>query len=168
MELSRPIHDLCALHVDYKVSTKHMEAFQAIKSVFSSKIILPYYDCTAHTTLQTDSSKKGLGSVLMQHGKPIYFASRSLTKTEANYQNLERETLATIWQMEHFHYFLYGKEFTLEPDQKLLASIYKKHIVDVSPQIQRLIICSLPYNFQVVYVCGRNIPAAYALSHVSP
>ena len=90
-----------------------MEAFQAIKSVFSFslKIILPYYDCTAHMTLKSDSSKKGLGSVLMQNGKPINFASRSLTKE--NYWNLESETLATIWGIEHFHYILYGKEFTI-------------------------------------------------------
>ena len=69
----------------------------------------------------------------MQHVRPIYFASRSITKAEENYQNLERETLATIWGMECFHYFLYGKEFTLETDQKPLTSINKKHIVDVSP-----------------------------------
>ena len=104
----------------------------------------------------------------MQHGKPIYFASRSLTKVEENYQNLERETLATIWGMEHFHYFLYGKEFTLETDQKPLTSIYKKHIVDVSQWIHRLIICSLPNNFQVVYVPSTNIPVAAACSNVSP
>ena len=80
VELSKSLHDLCVLHAYYKVSIKHMEAFQAIKSVFASKIIPPYHDCTAPTTLQTDSSKKGLGSVLMQHEKPIYFASRSITK----------------------------------------------------------------------------------------
>ena len=36
--------------------------------------------------------------------------------------------------MEKFHYFLYGKEFTLETDQKPLVSIYKKHMVDISPR----------------------------------
>ena len=41
--------------------------------------------------------------------------------------------------MEKFHYFLYGKEFTLETDQKPLVSIYKKHMVDISPRVQRLI-----------------------------
>ena len=40
-EPSLPLHDMCALHADYKVSTKHMEAFQTINSVFSSKIIFP-------------------------------------------------------------------------------------------------------------------------------
>ena len=96
------------------------------------------------------------------------FASRSFTKAEENYQNLEKETLATIWEMKCFHYFLYGKEFTLETDQKPLISIYKKHIVDVSSRIRRLIICSLSNNFQIVYVPGRNIPVADALSYVSP
>ena len=135
VELSKPLHDLYALHADHKVSTKHMEAFQAIRGVVSLKIVLPCYDCTPHMTLQTDSSMKDLGSVRMQHGRCIYFTSRSLTKAEENYQNLERETLATIWGMEQFHYFLYGREFTLETDQKPLSSIYKKHIVNVSPQI---------------------------------
>ena len=41
--------------------------------------------------------------------------------------------------MEKFHYFLYGKEFTLETDQKPLVHIYKKHMVDISPRVQRLI-----------------------------
>ena len=44
-----------------------------------------------------------------------------------------------------FHYFLYGKEFTLETDQKPLVSIYKKHMVDISPRVQRLIVRSFPY-----------------------
>ena len=37
--------------------------------------------------------------------------------------------------MEKFHYYLYGKEFTLETDQKPLVSIYKKHMVDISPRV---------------------------------
>ena len=46
------------------------------------------------------------------------FASRALTGSDRNYQNLERECLAIIWGMEKFHYFLYGKEFTLENRSK--------------------------------------------------
>ena len=52
-------------------------------------IILPYYDPTSHTTLQTDSSKKGLRAVLIQNGTPIYFTNRAISTTEANYQNLK-------------------------------------------------------------------------------
>ena len=71
--------------------------------------------------------------------------------------------------MEKFHYFLYGKEFTLETDQKLLVSIYKKHMVDISPRVQRLIVRSFPYQpFNVVYKKGKDIPVADVLSRVTP
>ena len=66
--------------------------------------------------------------------------------------------------MKKFHYFLYCNKFTLETDQKPLISIYQKHLVDVSPRIQRLIIRALPYNFHIVYVPGKLIPMANALS----
>ena len=66
---------------------------------------LPYFDISAKTTLQMDASKKGLGACLIQHGKVDCYASRALTKTEQNYQNLESETLRTIWGMEKLHYF---------------------------------------------------------------
>ena len=77
---------------------------------------LPYFDVNAETTLQMDASKKGLRTCFIQMGKVISYASRELTKTEQNYQNLEQEALETIWGMEKFHYFLYGKEFTSETD----------------------------------------------------
>ena len=65
--------------------------------------------------------------------------------------------------MEKFHYFLCGNEFTLETDQKPLVSIYWKHLIDVSPRIQRLIVQALPYNFHIVYIPGKQIPMANAL-----
>ena len=106
---------------------------------------------------------------MIQKGKFVCYASRALTKTEQNYQNLEQEALGTIWGMEKFHYFLYGKEFTLETDQKPLVSIYKKHMVDISPRVQRLIVRSFPYQpFNVIYKKGKDIPVADALSHVTP
>ena len=100
---------------------------------------LPYFNVNTETTLQMDASKKGLRACLIQNSKVVCYASEALTKTEQNYQNLERDALGTIWGMEKFHYFLYGKEFTLETDQKPFVSIYKKHMVDISPRVQRLI-----------------------------
>ena len=74
--------------------------------------------------------------------------------------------------MKKFHYFLYGKELetnTLDTNQKPLVSIYKKHMIDISPKVQRLIVRSFPYlPFKVVYKKGTDIPVADALSHVTP
>ena len=82
--------------VDYKLSTEHFENFNRLKVEVSNMGALPYFDVNAETTLQTDASKKGLGAYLIQKGKVVFYSSRVLTKTEQNYQNLEREALGTI------------------------------------------------------------------------
>ena len=66
--------------------------------------------------------------------------------------------------MEKFHYFLYGNRFTLETDQEPLVLIYQKHLINVSPRIQRLIVQALPCNLHIVYIPGKQIPVADALS----
>ena len=71
--------------------------------------------------------------------------------------------------MEKFQYFLYGKKFTLETNQRPLVSIYKKHMVEISPRIQRLVVRSFPYQpFNVQYRKVVEIPLADALSCVTP
>ena len=69
---------------------KHFRLFDDLKVEVSKMGALPYFDVNAETTLQTDVSKKGSGAFLMQKDKVICFASWSLTKTEQNYQNLEK------------------------------------------------------------------------------
>ena len=90
--------------------------------------------------MQTDASKKGYGAVILHKEQPIYYALRALTSAENNYQNLECEAQAAVWGMEKFHYFLYGRKFILQTDQKPLVSIFRKHMIDVSPRIQRITI----------------------------
>ena len=77
--------------VDYKPGKVHFESFNRLKVEVSNMKALPYFDVNAETTLQMDASKKGLGACLIQKRKVICYASRALTKTEQNYQNLERE-----------------------------------------------------------------------------
>ena len=167
--LAAPLSALTHQAVDYKPGKVHFENFNRLTVEISNMKALPYFDVKAETTLQMDASKKGLGAYLIQKGKVICYASRALTKTEQNYQNWEREALGTIWGMEKFHYFLCGKEFTLETNKKPLVSIYKKHMIDISPRVQRLIVRSSSYlSFKVVYKKGIDIPVADALSCVTP
>ena len=167
--LSDLLRQICRKSEEFVINDSVRVAFNKTKEEISRKIILPYFNPMVSPTLQTDASKQGLGAVLLQNSKPVMFASRALTGSERNYQNLERECLAMIWGMEKFHYFLYGKEFTLETDQKSLVSIYRKHMVEISPRIQRLIVTSFPYQpFHVHYKKGREIPLADGLSQVTP
>nr|GFC71808.1 hypothetical protein [Tanacetum cinerariifolium] len=51
---------------------------------------------TSVTEIYSDASKKGLGCVLMQHGKVIAYASRQLNPYEVNYPTHDLE-LATVF-----------------------------------------------------------------------
>ena len=70
--------------------------------------------------------------------------------------------------MEKFHYFLYGRKFILQTDQKPLVSIFRKHMIDVSPRIQRITIHAWQYEFEPQHIPGRNNVISDALSRVTP
>ena len=80
--------------------------------------LLAYPDFKKPFTLETDASIKGLGAILSQvqdDGKlhPLAYASRSLSQSEKNYANTELETLAVVWAVIHFRYYLYGNKVTV-------------------------------------------------------
>ena len=81
-------------------------------------------------TIQVDASQVGLGAVLLQNGKPIAFASKTLTEIECRYANIEREMLAAVFGAERFHTYVYGWSFTIESDHKPLESISRKNLAD--------------------------------------
>ena len=139
-ELCSPLRRLILKDSHYSPGDPEHAALDAIKAEFKKKIILPYFDRNKETILQTDVSKKGFGAVILQEKQPIYYASRAPTSAEKNYQNLECEAQAAVWGMEKLHYFLYGRAFILQTDQKPLVSIFRKHMIDVSPRIQRITI----------------------------
>ena len=167
-ELCSPLRKLILKDSHYSPGDPEHSAFDAIKAEFKKKIILPYFDRNKETILQTDASKKGFGAVILQEEQPIYYASRALTSAEKNYQNLEREAQAAVWGMEKFHYFLYGRKFILQTDQKPLVSIFRKHMIDVSPRIQRITIRAWQYDFVPQHIPGRINVIADSLSRVTP
>jgi len=66
------------------------KAAQTLKDKISQPPVLAYFDPSQTLTLQVDSSKDGLGAVLLQHDKPIEFASRALTKHQQNWAQVEK------------------------------------------------------------------------------
>ena len=156
-ELCASLQSLILKDTHYNVTEEHRSTFAALKNEFRETIVLPYFDKYKDTILQTDASKKGFGAVILQDNNPMYYASCTLTSAEKNYQNLEKECMAAVWGMEKFHYFLYGKHFTLQTD-----------LIDVSPRIQQIAIRAWQYQFEQHYISGKMNVIADALSRVTP
>lgn len=47
--------------------------------------VLGFYDKNKQIVLSVDSSKDGMGAVILQKSRPIAYASRSLPVTQQNY-----------------------------------------------------------------------------------
>ena len=70
------------------------KALTKIKEILSTTPVLSYFDPTVSSTIQADASQYGLGACLLQKGKPVAYASRSLNPAECNYAQIEKELLA--------------------------------------------------------------------------
>jgi hypothetical protein len=132
--LSSVIHPLNALlgNREWEWSRKHEQAFDEAKKMLASAKVLTHYDPAKPMKLAADASSYGIGAVIshtLPDGteRPIAFASRSLSESERNYPQLEKEALSLIYGVKKFFAYLYGRRFTLITDHKPLTTILHPH-----------------------------------------
>ena len=78
--LTAPLRDL--QKAEFVWATCHDTAFQKIKDVLTNSPVVAYFNPDIDVTLQVDASKYGIGATLLQKGRPISYASKTLTQTE--------------------------------------------------------------------------------------
>ena len=144
-------------------SSKCTQAVQTAKQLLTASNILTHYDPTLPLKLAVDASQYGLGAVISHvlpggEEKPIAFASRSLSKSEQNYAQIDKEALALIYGVQKFHTYIFGRKFTLVTDHQPLTIILgpKKGIPSVAAaRLQRWAILLSAYTYDIEF---RNTP----------
>ena len=111
-----------------------------MKELCTSTPILAYPDYQLPFILHTDNSSEGLAAVLYQKQEDklrvIAYASRSVSKTEANCPAHKLEFLALKWAVcEKFHEYLYGaKTFDIYTDNNPLTYVLTSAKLDACDQ----------------------------------
>lgn len=162
--LTAPLRELLKKDVQWNWTHEHTQALKKVKTILGGMPVLKIFDSKKKTIIQCDASSKGLGACLLQDSQPIAYASRSLTETEQNYAQIEKELLAIVFAAEHFHQFIYGQAIIVESDHKPLETIFKKPLHKASPRLQLMMLRLLRYNLSVQYTAGSKLLIADTLS----
>ncbi len=106
-------------------------------------------------TMAGDASAYGIGAVTHTFPdgseRPISFASRTLTPSEQNCTQLEKEALSLVYGVKKFHQYLYGRPFTLVTHHKPLTVIFgsKKGIPSLAAaRLQRWALLLSAYSYK--------------------
>ncbi|KAK3092635.1 hypothetical protein FSP39_005203 [Pinctada imbricata] len=155
-----PLRTLTHKNVTWRWEKVENEAFKKLKNSLIEDV-MEYFDPSKQSKLVVDASPVGLGAILMQEGKVISYASKTLSDIESRYSQTEKEALAIVWGCEHYHLYLYGSSFMLYTDHKPLEVIFNNPKSRPPARIERWRLRLQPYDFIVKYRPGTGNPADF-------
>ncbi len=154
-----PLNQLLQAHHKWNWTAECAQAFQMAKDQLVSADVLTHYNPDLPIRMAADALAYGIGAVIShvlpdRSEKPISFASRTLTLTEKNYAQLEKDALSLVFGVKKFHQYLYGRKFTLITDHKPLTAIFgsKKGIPTLAAaRLQRWALLLLTYDYEIQF-----------------
>ena len=148
-------------------SQQHETAFKEARELVVKYPVLKYYDVQEPVVVQCDASEHELGATLLQNRQPVVFASRSLSKTERQCTQIQKDCLAIVFSCEGFSQYLAGHEkITVEKDHKPLQSI-RKSIISAPCRLQCMLLRLQRFNLDVNYEPSTQMFIADHLSRAS-
>ncbi len=153
-------------------SSNAHEAFDSLKTTFSTAPILRHPDPHVPFVVEVDASTTGARAVLSQlfgeppRLQPCAYYSKKLTPVEQNYDIGNRELLAIKLALEEWRHWLEGANhpFTVITDHKNLQ--YLRQAKRLNPRQARWALFFTRFNFTITYRPGNRNCKADALSRV--
>lgn len=160
--LVKPMRILTENNVPFQWTNAAQTAFESSKSALVSSPVLIHFDPSKELILCSDASPVGAGVVLASRikekgryvEKTIAFALATFNHTQRSYSQLDREGLALVFGVQHFHKYLWGRRFQVVTDNSPLKCILSPQ--KGSPQLathrrQHWASMLEAYNFSLVH-----------------
>lgn len=95
----------------------------------------------------------------------IGYASQTLTATERNYAQIEKELLAILFACVKFDQIVVGNSMvTVKTDHKPLVNVFRKPLLSAPRRLQHMLLNLQRYNLRIEYVTGKDNVVADAIS----
>ena len=172
--LLHPLNQLLKQGSKWHWSKECDKAFTKAKQCLVMAPVLAHYNPNLPIRLAADASAYGIGAVISHvfpdgTERPVAFASRTLTATEHNYAQIQKEALSLIYAVQKFHQYLYGRSFVLVTDHKPLTTIlgHKAGIPSLAAaRLQRWALILSAYSYTIEFRPTKQHANADGLSRL--
>ncbi|XP_024875936.1 uncharacterized protein K02A2.6-like, partial [Temnothorax curvispinosus] len=175
-EMKQPLEDLTRKNRTWLWDQTHDLAFNQIKKVMLSPLLLDHYDPSKTLIVAANACATGIGAVLLQrdsngHERAVYHMSQSLTDAQRNYSQLEKEALALVTTVKRFHKFVWGRRFILQTDHKPLVALLQTENTKglkatTAARLKRWALRLMGYDFKIEFIRTQDFGHADALSRL--
>jgi RNase H-like domain found in reverse transcriptase/Reverse transcriptase (RNA-dependent DNA polymerase)/Integrase zinc binding domain/Chromo (CHRromatin Organisation MOdifier) domain/gag-polyprotein putative aspartyl protease len=164
-----PITRLLRKDVKFEWTEVQQEAFDDLKTAFTSAPILQHFDRSRPAVVEADASDYAMGAVLSQKDElgvlhPCAFFSRKFVPAEQNYEIYDKEMLVIVEAMEGWRHHLEGSgnKITVFSDHKNLlwfaeTKVYNRRQARWAEKLSR-------FDFTIIFRPGKHQGKPDALS----
>lgn len=166
-DVLEPLNSSLCNDVQFIWEDKQRKAFKKIKQLLQIAPTLAHYDYRKKVIIQADASSYGVGGVLMQESASgdREVVSTTLSQSQQKYSHIEKEALSLGFSADKFKDYITGINVILETNHKpLLQILQTKPLDDLTPRLQRIRLRLMRFNYTVIYVPGKQLVLADALS----
>jgi hypothetical protein len=166
--IAKPLNKAAAKNVKKFVWTQEcQEAYETLREEIKKRFLL-VIDPTKPIIVDTDASNIGIGGILSQEHEgvelPVRIYSKALSEAEQRYPTPEKEIMAIVKTINHFKYYLLGREFTVRSDHQPLK--YLASVKDMSQRLYRWWMEIENYHAIITYRPGKKHGNADAISRL--
>ena len=167
--VAEPLTRLLKKHEVFRWSDDCQSAFEKIKRLLLSVPVLMAPDFAKPFKLMVDTSDIGSGVVLMQEGEDgidhsVSYFSYKFNAHQKNYSTCEKETLALLLALQHFHIYLEApvEEVLVYTDHNPLVFI--SQMKNKNQRLMRWSLALQEYSLKICHIKGKDNVMADALS----